>query len=626
MTLLVGILLLVTRPLMAQVDDSLKQSLLQGWQADPRKAVEQVKVYAQKAQAKGDKTEYAWALNFEGVVLGALGEYDSSYQCYTRSLAYCKKHGIPEIEKKTQMNLAINFHNQGKYVESAAQYREALQLFEETHDTLGMGHTYSGLGGVSRFLGEDAKAISQYRKAIELYTEIGAIPLTGSVWSNLGVIYRDLGNSDSALYCLELAESLLLEAGGQLALVNVYSNMAGLYERTDPQKAKDYYAKGLALAEEIDAPRGRLVNSAGMARLQLLQQAYPQAISHGNATLALATELDDLQFQAEALNVLHEAHGAMGQHAKAYGYLLRFKSLSDSIAGFESKKAVAELEIKYETAKKEKEIAQQRISLAEQALEAQLAATRNARLTLWLALLSAALIIAVIAGLWIWRVQSEKRRRLRQELELTQRLEAEKRAKEISEEKLRISRELHDNIGSQITYIISSLDNLGYQAVGPATLAQVGDIAGYGREALSDLRQAIWALHVDASFSDVARRSAELGLRHFPSEVLVVEELIAQDWKLNATEAIHLLRIVQEALQNAAKYAQAPQVRLRFASDDKGWEVEISDTGIGFELGSLPQGEGLGLNGMQARAQAMQAHLTVKSRPGQGTSILLQKR
>lgn len=610
----------------AQVDDSLKQSLVQGWQSDPHVAIQGSREYAAKAQALGNATELAWALNFQGVVLGALGEFDSSYHYYAQCLAYCREHGVKDIEKKALMNLAINYQYQGKYVEAAGQYRAALHIFEETQDTLGMGHAYSGLGGVSKFLGEDSKAISQYRRAIELYESIGVVPLTGPVWSNLGVLYRDLGRRDSALACMELAESLLSDAGNRLGLVNLYSNLAGLYENSAPDQAQEYYAKGLDMAATIDYPRGRLVNSTGMARLWLLRQDHRQAIRYGEASLGLALELDDLQFQGEALRVLHEAYAHTGQHVRAYAVLLRFKSLHDSIVGLDSKRAVAELEIKYETAKKEQEIAQHRIALAEQDLKAQQVATHNAVLTQWLTLLGAALLVVLVGGLWLGWVQQEKRRRLRKELEMTQRLEAEKRAKQVSEEKLRISRELHDNIGAQITYIISSLDNLGYSGGGAETLGKVSTIAGYGREALSDLRQAIWALHVDAGFSDVARRAAELAMRHFPSEGLRIEEDILQDRKLDAAEAINLLRIVQEALHNAAKYAQATQVRLVFRCDDGGWEVAVADNGVGFDLSAPAQGEGLGMEGMRARATAMGATFHVATSPGQGTSITVQKR
>lgn len=617
--------LLVFGSLQAQSQDSLKQALTQRWQSDPQATTVGLKAYAANALATDNRTEFAWALNFQGVVFGALGELDSSYQYYAQSLEYCRVHGIKEIEKKTLMNLAINYQYQGKYVEAASQYMDALRIFDAEKDTLGMGHAYSGLGGVSNYMGEQRKAITYYAKAIQYYEGIHAVELTGIVWSNMGTMYRDLGIADSALLSFERAETLLTGAGNQLGLANLYSNLGGFYEFTDRDKARGFYAKGFGVAQQINYPRGTLVNGAGMARLWLLQRDYPQAIKYGESTMTLAIALDDRQFQSEALKVLHESYAATGQPAKAYASLLHFKSLSDSISGSESKQAVAELEIKYETAKKEKEIAQQRITIAERDLHAQESAIANARLSLWLTALGATLIIFLLGGLWLWWVQREKRRQLQQELRMTQQLEAEKRAKHLSDEKLRISRELHDNIGSQITYIVSSLDNLSYYSTGPEAMAKVGQIAGYGREALGDLRQAIWALHVDAGFADFVHRVSELAMRHFPSESLNVQQDVLKDRKLDTTEAINMLRIVQEALQNAAKYSQASQLQLNFRCDKQGWCVEIIDNGVGFDLTAPPQGEGLGIEGMRARAAAIQARLKIDAAPGAGTRITLQK-
>jgi signal transduction histidine kinase len=89
-------------------------------------------------------------------------------------------------------------------------------------------------------------------------------------------------------------------------------------------------------------------------------------------------------------------------------------------------------------------------------------------------------------------------------------------------------------------------------------------------------------------------------------------------------DAIHLYRIVQESLSNVARHSKAHSAWVTLRSSDSELCLEIRDDGMGFEMGpeiNRVAGEGIGLMGMQERAQHLNGTLTVHSAPQQGTVV-----
>jgi signal transduction histidine kinase len=86
-----------------------------------------------------------------------------------------------------------------------------------------------------------------------------------------------------------------------------------------------------------------------------------------------------------------------------------------------------------------------------------------------------------------------------------------------------------------------------------------------------------------------------------------------------------VLRIAQEALQNALRHANASRVDVRLGADDGYLRVAVADDGVGFD----PDEPGLrsrrlGLTSMEERARALGGTLSIESRPGAGTTIVLE--
>jgi len=218
------------------------------------------------------------------------------------------------------------------------------------------------------------------------------------------------------------------------------------------------------------------------------------------------------------------------------------------------------------------------------------------------------LLVAAAAALARWI----STRRLRTRL---QALETEQH---IQRERDRISRDLHDHVGAQLTGVLAGLELLGDEA--PASGGLVAALRDEVRETMGALRTAIFTLqHPPASFDELGllfdryvRDQARF--RAAPLLRCTVEGQLARP--LDPFEALHLFRIAQEGLQNAIRHAGATRVTVRLAGEGEALVLTVEDDGV-FRA---PDGTGHGLAAMRARAGEIGAALSVEA-GAHGTTV-----
>jgi signal transduction histidine kinase len=198
------------------------------------------------------------------------------------------------------------------------------------------------------------------------------------------------------------------------------------------------------------------------------------------------------------------------------------------------------------------------------------------------------------------------------------------------EERIRISRELHDGLAPYFLDFIFRLDMLEAQAAGfPDLSASLDELRAKAREGLRDLRQVIGDLRPSSLDVLGLEKSLSTYLERFAAENgMAVEFSTSGDLeRLDSLTEVTIFRVAQEALSNIAHHADAAKVRFMLKGDD-GWvEMVVEDDGTGFSEREVRErmimGECLGIRGMRERAELMQGDLVIDSRPGDGTKVSL---
>ena len=184
-----------------------------------------------------------------------------------------------------------------------------------------------------------------------------------------------------------------------------------------------------------------------------------------------------------------------------------------------------------------------------------------------------------------------------------------------------VSREIHDNIG-QILAVVK----LNLHAMKPTDHKMIEHVSGsidLMNSAITDLRNISKMLSTDyistQSLPTLLQREVDVinKLQMFEMELITQGE----DRPIDPEKQLIIYRIAQECIQNAIKHSEAKKIKISFEFLPHAFALEVADDGKGFIYDNKKQGNGL--TNLNARVAIIGAMLTIKSKPGEGTSILL---
>ncbi len=565
-----------------------------------------------------------------------------------------EKTGDETLLAQSYSDLGSGYLQKGQLQEAGEVYLKSLEIREANRDSLGMAKVYNALGFILQRKYESDSAITYFLKALPIFEKEGALLNAATILNNIGVIYQNMSNYPKAIEFYERA-AVMREAQKDFRnLIGSYANLGTAYKYLgDFELAEEYFQKAIDLAIREDDPRNLAVSyrmyafflqeKGDMSRLEEVAQKGLEAAKAVNALYEEATmeyalgvvenTKKNYKKAKEYLESAAEKFVSQGAEDDVFGPYLElitsFAALGDADSSryyanlYQStlrskeekaaKELTAELETKYQTALKDSQISEQQLQI------------RNKNFQLYGSLLMA--LVLGLVGYLLYKQQKLKNRQLEQEVELKEALAQIETQNKLQEQRLLIARDLHDNIGAQLTFIISSIENLKYfEPIKESLTPRFESIANFTKQTIRELRDTIWAMNSGAvtledlvgrvkNFIQQGKQSTDVKLD------FVQEEGLDLSKKISSANSIQILRILQEAVQNAVKYADASQIQVIFSLGENQLQFQVIDNGKGFDLEKVKAGNGLG--NMQKRADEIEASLSVKSETGRGTEISL---
>jgi signal transduction histidine kinase len=208
------------------------------------------------------------------------------------------------------------------------------------------------------------------------------------------------------------------------------------------------------------------------------------------------------------------------------------------------------------------------------------------------------------------------------------RLYEQSRELSIVAERNRLALDLHDVVAQKLFGLVLTAEAARtlFERDPEAAREQVAKLRGLAQEALDELRSLVFELRPP----DLERDGLCGALR---KHVEVLRRLQGRDIELDVPDELppeaerdrEVLRIAQEALQNALRHAQAEHVAVRLRSDDGRLLLEVSDDGTGFDPDEARlRSRRLGLTSMEERAERLGGRIEIRSSPGSGTTVRLE--
>lgn len=207
--------------------------------------------------------------------------------------------------------------------------------------------------------------------------------------------------------------------------------------------------------------------------------------------------------------------------------------------------------------------------------------------------------------------------------DITERVEMERSMVAVLEEQQeRIGRDLHDSVGQLLTGVRMLSEGLAERHAGQDSESTVSRIAAYSAEALDRVRAICRGLVPPQLYSEGAVGALDELVDHIDA-LGATRCVFRYDGKTDLYDpdaALQVYRIVQEALSNTLRHANAETVWVYFGRDEDDLVVEIEDDGVGFVL-DAERAHSIGLYSMHRRAHSIGATLAIETRPGGGTTV-----
>jgi len=297
-------------------------------------------------------------------------------------------------------HLGVAYNNLGDSPKSIDYFLQALIIMEQIDDKSGIADSYVNLGQANFYLENFDKALEYFQQSLDLRVELGDKRDLSQSWILLGNVKAKTAQYDEALDYYFKALTIKEEIDDKNGISQIYNNLGNIYfEIKQPEKALECRLKSLQIDRELDN-KWEIANTAFNIAEHYLdskqpEKAYPYIIE----SQKLAKYLDNKGLIKDNLYNFSLYYELSGDYQQALKYQKDYAELTKSLFSEELGEKIAEMQIKYETEKKERE---------NQAYKLQLEKARTERWQFTVGIL----IILLIAFIIYYRYRAKKKSNL----------------------------------------------------------------------------------------------------------------------------------------------------------------------------------------------------------------------
>lgn len=551
-----------------------------------------------------------------GIAYDVLSQTDRSIQHYQKALIISKKNNYFKGIASCENNLGLIYWRKNDLKRAIQSFHKAKLVFEKIADHVSVGATQNNLGLLYEELDLNRNALFWYRKSIGSYKRGNDSIKILDTYSNMGTCFTSIGQKDSSLYYSELAIQGYRKTSNKYGLAIVLCNKAiVLDDYKKYQQAEEAYRESAAFAKEIENDYlylSTLINWAQIYKDQADQQEEERLLLEA---LPIAEKLqanEQLYKVSKALGLIYLDRNE-SRKAKLFWkkYELYHSNYYKELRDQTIAKTNAIYDIKSEKQRSELYRKKKDAELREQQLN------RKLENTYWIGLV-AFLFLTVITLIFYF-----VRRALKKEIIAQQQV-----FQATNEERKRISYDLHDLVGSQLSFVVNNLELLSHSDQENERIKKTFLMS---QEAMSSLRDTVWALHSENISSKVLvnrmKNVVKKWLEDHAIEVRFIVQIEDSDSSLSPLDSgvsLHVMRIFQEGISNIYKHSQTKKVEITLKEEADFLVLSIEDFGVGFNPEIRPEFH-YGLKSIEQRAAKIGAVYSLKKSTVHSGMILFLK-
>jgi two-component system, NarL family, sensor kinase len=574
------------------------------------------------AKKTNNTFQYFGAIMDYGSLQIELSKFDTAILIFKKLLAEPYAETNYKLKAAALGNLATAYLNQDKYIAAQQCYLQAIALYENNRDEQQLSIPYGNICFVYLELKQYQNTIDYANRLYLLSTKNNDMESKVTALGFMATSYIRMGKPEKSIGLLK--ESLVLSLLQQNASqrFELYATFGEYY-----LAIKDYHQAVVSLTK-ADSISKKLTNSKHRgSNLVLLGKAYALGNNYRKASKVLEEAALALSGRGKKNErrqlylIVAETEEKLGNYKKANKYLHRYAELKDSIYDEGTSATIAELEINYQTEKKEKDI----LMLQLESKRKTVSIARNKTYSYLLLGISVILLLVFLLSYWNYKQKRQLQQQRINQLENEKLLLAsESILKGQEDERSRMAQDLHDGLGGMLSGVKLTLSTMKGNILITEENARLftkafeqldSSIGEMRRVAHNMMPEALVKLGLQQALQDYCDAINE------SKQLRVDSQFFGLEKRVDSTTEITVYRIVQELVNNTIKHANATHVFVQVIKSDEELNITVEDNGAGFNLNEVISKNSAGLNNIRSRVDYLKGEIDIRTSPGNGTSV-----
>ncbi len=569
----------------------------------------------------------------KSVVSLTKGEYEKAMEENNIGLKLARQLKDSTLVVVMLNHIGIVYGMQEKYHEELDYALQVINILESTGDSVKLSGSLSSLGNCYISLLQYRKGADMCLASIELYTKYKKRnDYINRTYASLAQAYQGLQMNDSAFYYFDIAIKESAKVNDKFAEAAIYGYTTTLLSTLNRfGEMLIVSEKALVLAHTLQS-RGMIASALVSSATAYFYNGYnTKAKRTIEEALKIATEDSLFIDLTNGYNMLSYIAARDGDYATVIWAEKKYDSLHEIAINEQRIRSTTDLEKKYESEKRQKEIIQLQKDKLAQTLSIKKKSTLNY-------LLFGSLTVLLIVGFLGYRNFRHRQQLAKQQDELRQQriseLEKDKQLIAVDsllqgqeEERGRLAKDLHDGLGGLLSGVKFSLRNMKDNLIITADNMTVFErsldmidtsIKELRRVAQNMMPEMLSKFGLDEALKEYCNTINSANLLSVKYQSFGMEE------RLEKSIEIIIYRIVQELLNNAMKHAAATEAFVQILKDGSRLNIVVEDNGKGFDTGLIENNQGAGLSNVRSRVDYLKGQLDIHSEKEKGTLVNIE--
>lgn len=513
----------------------------------------------------------------------------------------------------TNVQIGNSFGSKLQYELGIRFLLKAAANFVRLKDTAMLISTYSALSNTFSGFG-DYKSEKKYAELAVALLEQIRDKNPDRRWGTYAILANSYSDNKEYNKALAIHTDNIKNAGNDWVFFLSYTNVGNtLLQMKAYPEAEVYFLKSLPYAQKINDPYSFATMYNNLSRTNFYLQRYKEAKQYLNQALAYT---EQNYFPEKSLDVYETGallETALNNPKAALDYTTKRTAIKDSLLNAERFRTVYNMQIKYESAEKEKE--NQRLQYANKIKTIEKEKAESDKRRLIVGAVAALVLLSILFSL-LYRNKIIKTRLQEEQVFTKAVIEGEQN------ERIRIARDLHDSIGQILSVAKMNISTWLYEFPDHKIAHTSADLVDKAVTELRNISHNLLPEDLELGlFQAIENICEKISVSGKTQVTLSVSDAL-KDRVFEKSNQLTIYRIVQEVLNNMVKHAQATTITIAVKLMDKNKiSILINDDGKGFDTATIKQSSGIGWKNIAARVSMLDGKMQVRSELLTGTQI-----